>query len=192
MEEVVDKDNSIAFILKYINLGTISSAEVPKYERSKKRILNVSLGMIIGAENIHYNVLYTEEDIVYNSISWGKVKSDTIYKDNNKDLKKDRKSTIAEKIEFISNTIEEFNKYYSKDTNFIILTTFDEDIKSIAKKIDRISFEIVDKNNFNYIIENNEIDNDVFYKKASDFDKKEFKSMKDVMNKVNNMINFEN
>lgn len=163
MKEISNKSKSFELILKYFHLGTISSAEVKKYERSKKRILNVNLGMIIGAEYIHYRILYTEEDIVYNSISYGKDRRNNKYTSitNNKN---NRKSTILEKMEFINNTIKEFNEYYGENANITILTTFDEDIRLITKKIDTIVFEIIDKKILNDIIKDNKIDNDIFFK----------------------------
>ena len=189
MKEISNKSKSFELILKYFHLGTISSVEVKKYERSKKRILNVNLGMMIGAEYIHYRILYTEEDIVYNSISWANDKSNSKKESNNKNVKKDRKSTILEKIEFINYTIKEFNEYYGEDANITILTTFDEDIRLITKKIDTIVFEIIDKKILNDIIKDNKIDNDIFFKEAMEFKKREFKSIVDVKKKINNMVN---
>lgn len=189
MKESGNENKSLAFILKYFRLGTIASAEVKKYERSRKRILNLSLGMVIGSENIHYKILYTEEEIVYNSISWENDKYNSKKESNNKNVKKDRKSTILEKIEFINNTIKEFNEYYGEGVNITILTTFDDDIRLITKKIDNIVFEIIDKKILNNIIKDNKIDNDIFYKKVMEFKKREFKSIVDVKKKINNMIN---
>ncbi|NFG59317.1 hypothetical protein FC778_11525 [Clostridium botulinum] len=189
MKESGNENKSLAFILKYFRLGTIASAEVKKYERSRKRILNLSLGMVIGSENIHYKILYTEEEIVYNSISWANDKYNSKKESNNKNVKKDRKSTILEKIEFINNTIKEFNEYYGEGVNITILTTFDDDIRLITKEIDNIVFEIIDKKILNNIIKDNKIDNDIFYKEVMEFKKREFKSIVDVKKKINNMIN---
>lgn len=161
------------FILKYFNLGTIDSIEVERYERSQKEKLNVTLAMIIGGKNIHYNVLYTEEKITYNMITDGK---------------QSRTSTINEKINFINKTLEEFNKYYGYNFEKIIITVYDEDINKISNKVKNVKFNVVSREIFNSKIVENKINEDIFYEQAIKNRKIEFKSIAAVKNKVKKML----
>jgi len=173
MSDVKNEKKERKFLLKYFNLGTIDSIEVKRYERSQKEKLNVTLAMIIGEENIHYNVLYTEEKITYNMLTDGK---------------QSRTSTINEKIDFINKTLDEFNKYYGYNFENIIVTVYDNDIRKISDKVKNIRFDVVSKAVFDSEINESKIKEDVFYSGAMDIRKKHFKSIAKVKTKINKML----
>jgi hypothetical protein len=163
-------------MLKYFNLGTIDNIEIKRYERSKKKKLNVILAILIGGENIHYNVLYTEEKIVYNKALNGK---------------QSRTSTIKEKINFINKSLKEFEQYYDNNAENIIITTYDDDISKISSKVTSVKFDIVDKDVFSSIIKDNKIDEDIFYSSVMKARKKDFVSVVEVRDKLKKLLHLE-
>ncbi|ACD52316.1 hypothetical protein DVV91_12350 [Clostridium botulinum] len=181
MLKIRNDEKNLVFILKYFSLGTIDATEIRRYERSKKKKINVTLGMIIGGDNIHYNVLYTEEEIIKKNFSLTK----TEYELN---TKQDRKSTLVEKVKFINDIITEFNQYYDNDTEKIILTVHDSDIEYINKKIRDITFHNISEKELNSIIIGNRIQNDIFYYNSKHFKVREFKSLVEVKEKVKKLI----
>lgn len=164
------------FMLKYFNLGTINNIEIKRYERSKKKKLNVILAMLIGEENIHYNVLYTEEKIVYNKVLDGN---------------QSRTSTIKEKINFISKSLEEFKQYYDNNAENVIITTYDDDISNIGSKETSVKFDIVNKDVFSSIIKDNKIDEDIFYSSVMKERRKDFVSVVEVIDKIKKLVHSE-
>lgn len=176
MSNIKHEKEERKFILKYFNLGTIDSTEIRRYERSKKKKLNVTLAMIIGVKNIHYNVLYTEEKITYNRLIDGK---------------QSRTSTILEKINFINKTLDEFNQYYDDTSENTIVTIFDDDINKISAKVKDIKFDIVSKEVLNSTVVKNKINEDIFYKSVLEFRKKDFNSIVKVKKQVNRLLHLD-